>query len=91
LAWSRARQVAQPQQPPRAVFEDGDPVAGLLEASGRLGQPPAVLFAPGGRKVKQARLVARAGIDQAGKLVEFGAKLMLATGLSFSGPIPARR
>jgi hypothetical protein len=32
-------QVASPQQPPWAVFEGGDRVAGLLPPGGRLGQP----------------------------------------------------
>jgi hypothetical protein len=61
---TRAGEVAAAQEPRRAVLQAGDQVAGLLPASGRLGKPLLGLLSLGGRKVQQARLVARAGVEQ---------------------------
>jgi len=55
---TRAGQVAPAEPPGRPMLQEGDQVAGLLVATGRLGQLLIVLFAPAGRQGKQPGLVA---------------------------------
>lgn len=51
-------EVTSAQPPRRTMLQEGDQVAGLLAATGRLGKPLVALFAPAGRMREQAGPVA---------------------------------
>src|SRR6266508_2533662 len=71
-------EVAPPQPPGRTMLQRGELVVGLLLSGGRIGEPLFVLFAPPGRQVKQAGLVAWRVVDQPVQPVQLGAQVVLA-------------